>query len=321
MQQILCSRTKLCPLTNTIQISYSGIHLRIQYFEALSARSLATPLSRPQPSSDPHISLRLSDVNYKFLSISVFKLPKPKHLHSWASVVLLVFCKSYILTHAVQIRRMDPESTTAIGEKRTEVLHVTVENKTEDIGLSNTASSRPSPKSVQYRVEYRHESTNKVIHSIQVDSSDSAAHLHGKSSIFDIVTVFKTNDEEFKPRVDSKNAGAQPNSTPYVSDTRKLVDMHIHSPAIIQALRSVVKYYPGQEILGESIIISYPYLILIHHEKARRIQGELQPRDPKASCVSQERGCISRYWNSSGLFGKNNFARSEKRKGTQCERL
>jgi hypothetical protein len=52
-----------------------------------------------------------------------------------------------------------------------------------------------------------------------------------------------------------------------VTDTRRKVDMHIHSPSIIHALRSVVKYYPGQNLMGETVVIPAPYAILVHHEK------------------------------------------------------
>ncbi|KAE9365610.1 P-loop containing nucleoside triphosphate hydrolase protein [Stipitochalara longipes BDJ] len=51
--------------------------------------------------------------------------------------------------------------------------------------------------------------------------------------------------------------------------------MHIHSPAIIHALRSVVKYYPGQNLMGESIIVQGPtYAILVHHEEELREYAE-----------------------------------------------
>ncbi|KAH6676509.1 ATPase [Halenospora varia] len=54
---------------------------------------------------------------------------------------------------------------------------------------------------------------------------------------------------------------------PLVTDTRRKVEMHVHSAAVIHALRSVVKYYPGQSLMGETVVITAPYAILVHHEK------------------------------------------------------
>ncbi|ATZ58271.1 CND8 [Botrytis cinerea B05.10] len=44
-------------------------------------------------------------------------------------------------------------------------------------------------------------------------------------------------------------------------------ELIIHSPHIMKALRSIVEYYPGQSLLGDTISIKEPYGILVHYRK------------------------------------------------------
>jgi hypothetical protein len=169
-------------------------------------------------------------------------------------------------------------------------------DKYQDIRPSENklfTSSGPLPKGVRYRVEYRHESSGKVVHSIETDRLDLEPMDTGTGKIFDIVTTFSTTDEEFKPNKDSEEPDKR--SNPRVTDTRKTVKMHIHSPAIIHALRSVVKYYPGQDLLGEVIVIPEPFAILVHHEKELneykercRPSGQTHPVCPKERAAYHE---------------------------------
>ncbi|KAF2814377.1 P-loop containing nucleoside triphosphate hydrolase protein [Mytilinidion resinicola] len=43
--------------------------------------------------------------------------------------------------------------------------------------------------------------------------------------------------------------------------------IQINSAAVINALRAVVEYYPGQNLIDDTITIPEPYTILVHHEK------------------------------------------------------
>jgi len=127
----------------------------------------------------------------------------------------------------------------------------------------------PPPNGVKYRVEFRNFRTGKIVHSFNTDGLDYKP--ADTSDIFDIVTTFSTTEEEFGLSRESKENDKR---TPLVTDNRKRVAMHIRSPAIIHALRSIVKYYPGQSLLGETIIIPEPYAILVHHEKELKEYGE-----------------------------------------------
>ena len=41
--------------------------------------------------------------------------------------------------------------------------------------------------------------------------------------------------------------------------------LNLYSTSIINALRSVVKYYPSQDLSGNPVKIHYPYAVLVHH--------------------------------------------------------
>lgn len=125
-------------------------------------------------------------------------------------------------------------------------------------------SGQPPPKGIAYRVEYRHALSEQVVHSIRTDRLDFEA-VDACGEIFDIVTTFLTPENMF--RTSNNSEGRSTRSTPLVTDTRRKVEMHIYSPGIIHALRSVVKYYPGQNLKGETVVIPAPYAILVHHEK------------------------------------------------------
>ena len=132
--------------------------------------------------------------------------------------------------------------------------------------LTPFTSGRPPPTGVKYRVEYRNNNTGNLVHSINTDrldfNSEGDEDTHG--AIFDIVTTFQTIDDEFKV---NESQEQETRTTPRIMDPRRSVQMHIYSQAIIYALRSVVKYYPGQSLLGDTIIIYEPYAVLVHHEE------------------------------------------------------
>lgn len=54
-------------------------------------------------------------------------------------------------------------------------------------------------------------------------------------------------------------------STSSMSAGRKSSRLRILSPKLINALRAVVDYYPGQSLLGDSIEFPEPYPFLVHH--------------------------------------------------------
>lgn len=167
------------------------------------------------------------------------------------------------------------QSTEVTLEEKVEVYKMGTEDKngheTSPVGDGLVPSGLP-PTGVKYRVEYRNLYTGRVVHSTNVEKLDFEPVNVGTGDIFDIVTSFSTLEEEFQSNKEPTVEDVR--KAPRVVDTRKKISMHIHSPTLIHALRSVVKYYPGQPLLGESIIIPQPYSILVHHEKELREYGE-----------------------------------------------
>lgn len=115
---------------------------------------------------------------------------------------------------------------------------------------------------VEYFVRYRNVTTKELVYEYQTDGVVVESELERDSGsknqkIFDIVTVFHTQE---KPEPGAARKPSPVKSTGTVS-------MHIKSPAIINALRAVVEYYPSQDLFGDTVIIPAPYAVLVHHRK------------------------------------------------------
>ncbi|EHK97884.1 hypothetical protein M7I_6382 [Glarea lozoyensis 74030] len=116
------------------------------------------------------------------------------------------------------------------------------------------SNGKPPPQGVKYRVEYLHAATEKIVHSVHTNRLD-----------YELVDAHDTTS--FSQSGPLGVEQPMKRIAPIVTDTRRKIDMHIHSQAVIHALRSVVRYYPGQSLMGETVVIPAPYMILVHHEK------------------------------------------------------
>ncbi|OIW32701.1 P-loop containing nucleoside triphosphate hydrolase protein [Coniochaeta ligniaria NRRL 30616] len=64
--------------------------------------------------------------------------------------------------------------------------------------------------------------------------------------------------------------------------------LRIYSVAIIHALRSVVKYYPEQDLAGDVIEVYWPYPVLVHHyDELRSFREACAKKDPSELCVRE----------------------------------
>lgn len=64
--------------------------------------------------------------------------------------------------------------------------------------------------------------------------------------------------------------------------------IRIHSMAILNALRSVVKYYPGQDLSGDFIEVPWPYPIPVHHYKELcHFRDEITKKEHDELCVRE----------------------------------
>ncbi|KAF2432110.1 P-loop containing nucleoside triphosphate hydrolase protein [Tothia fuscella] len=114
---------------------------------------------------------------------------------------------------------------------------------------------------INYRVEYRGRRTEELIYGYDAETHESDYHDENsddKVPAFELVTTFKISDQEPKKTLNSGNSRPTANSPPSYH-------IKIYSLAIINALQAVVRYYPGQDLTGDSVCIKWPYPILVHH--------------------------------------------------------
>lgn len=132
---------------------------------------------------------------------------------------------------------------------------------------------------VGYRTEYFSPHTNKSLQVNHIPRTFSPDGLENRPA-FEIVTVYDTPATKFD------------NSTNALLPLSSLNHVHmvIYSPAILKALRLVVEYYPGYDLLGQPVTIPEPYAILLHHRKQleERRKQFAQPSDQ-----SEFSGCES----------------------------
>jgi len=134
-------------------------------------------------------------------------------------------------------------------------------------------------KRIKYRVEYVEAVTGNVLHQHETKSLNFEADTaSGAQTVFEIVTTVRTaqkSAEEFK-------------NTPPVGSTAT-VSMHILSSAVIHALRSVVQYYPTQDLSSAVIKISAPYAILAHHyDELMEYREKIKSSDLEEICYREK---------------------------------
>ncbi|KAK8016659.1 hypothetical protein PG993_014848 [Apiospora rasikravindrae] len=147
--------------------------------------------------------------------------------------------------------------------------------------VSNQTPKPAAPQANQkarigYRTEYRHKVTDELIkdEASDVASTDSAA-AYTLGLIFEVVKTYR-----YTPRTDNKD-----NNWAIHSVASPTYSIRLYSPAIINALRTIVKYYPDQDLDGE-ITINAPYCILVHHyDELQKYARERQDKPPETLCV------------------------------------
>ena len=150
---------------------------------------------------------------------------------------------------------------------------------------SSNIQDEKSPKSpwIRYRVEYRHRETNEIIyrkdhqneHSIDSDLGSEGP----EGPVFEVVSVYKILP------LDTESRSEAPPATS-LSPSRSL---RIYSIAIINALQSVVQYYPSQDLSGDVIVVPWPYPILVHHyDELSKFRETCAAKDPLELCIREK---------------------------------
>jgi hypothetical protein len=130
---------------------------------------------------------------------------------------------------------------------------------------------------IRYRIEYRDSTNDQILHSRE---SKDARELESVSA----------PAVEWPPFEELKTYRIKPWGNQNASDKDKTLPAHsgavvpvrcvrIFSPAIINALQAVVKYYPGQDLTGDVVEVRWPYPVLAHHydelaQFAKKCEGQ-----------------------------------------------
>lgn len=111
-----------------------------------------------------------------------------------------------------------------------------------------------------------------------LDGFDSTGNQpEAERAVLDIVRVFRTNYDGKSTAVIGFEASTEP-----------LVIIHISSVAIINAFRSIVKYYPSQDLIGDTVTVPYPFVVLVHHfDELCAFQRLCCEKDPKDLCIRE----------------------------------
>ncbi|KAF2143197.1 uncharacterized protein K452DRAFT_247570 [Aplosporella prunicola CBS 121167] len=159
--------------------------------------------------------------------------------------------------------------------------HNKPENYVED---SQTTKGKESTKQIKYRVEYRNRVTNEVVYQHEtngLNDNGSASNAHGlEQPLFELVSTFTTGQ--------TSSSQSEEHSKPILPSTTPSVSMHIYSRAIINAIQSVVEYYPEQDLTGDVVIIRAPYAILVHHyEELSSFRDEIKSKPKEDLCARE----------------------------------
>ncbi|KAI8293756.1 ATPase family AAA domain-containing protein 3-B [Colletotrichum sp. SAR 10_98] len=118
-----------------------------------------------------------------------------------------------------------------------------------------TDQNAPMQPRIGYRVEYRNRFTNDLLTERVQEKGNESIINQSDGPIFEIVTSYKVVAQTLDANMDlALNSQSLPNYA-----------LRIHSVALINAIQSVVRYYPGQDLSGEYITIPKPYPVLVHY--------------------------------------------------------
>lgn len=153
---------------------------------------------------------------------------------------------------------MTPEGSDPIKHANSESVGSGTSETSFDDGKSMNTPLGHNPQIV-YKVQYKNDISEQIVYTresegpVVVESNGSK-----RLPVLELITNVHTNaalekDEQLK----------EPPQT-VLSVERPY--LKINSSAIINALQKVVEYYPEQDFSGESIEVSEPFNVLIHHE-------------------------------------------------------
>ncbi|KAF5522806.1 ATPase family AAA domain-containing protein 3-B [Colletotrichum aenigma] len=145
--------------------------------------------------------------------------------------------------------------------------------------LEATGQERLMKPKIGYRVEYRNRFTNDLL-AERVQERGSKSIINQRDGpIFEVITSYKVVAQAMDSNKDlALNSQPLPNYA-----------LRIHSIALINAIQSVVRYYPGQDLSGEYVTIPKPYPVLVHHyDELQNFRKDCLSKKEDELCIRQK---------------------------------
>lgn len=180
-----------------------------------------------------------------------------------------------------QTSHPEPPSTQAQLDQNREV---TIQTPT-----TNDQSQRSR---IRYRTEYLDQSTNDVVW--EENSRTPIVNPHDGTDFindpaFEILTIYRARGDSKNTLRSSEAGGRKLQGPPPRSfGTPARHKLRIYSPALRNALNSVVQYYPSQPLNGDVIEVNWPYPVLVHHyEDLVEFRTRVLSKEPTELCVRE----------------------------------
>lgn len=142
---------------------------------------------------------------------------------------------------------------------------------------------------IRYRTEYRDRESDEVVweRDSPTPIDDSPERINSaKDPIYEIVTKYIARADYTSSKRSSqieKNRTANPPAPSFA--TPASYQLRIYSPAIRNALNSVVQYYPGQSLSGDVLEVDWPYPVLVHHyDQLQQFREHALLKEPSDLC-------------------------------------
>ena len=137
---------------------------------------------------------------------------------------------------------------------------------------------------IRYRVERRRHPTNELLSRKDGESLDIAEieAVESEHPTFELVTTYRIREPAMsrEPSTALKSAPGVPLTPSY--------HLNIYSVAIINALRSVVQYYPSQDLSSNPLKVKWPYPVLVHHyDELAAFRASCAAKDQSELCVRE----------------------------------
>lgn len=144
---------------------------------------------------------------------------------------------------------------------------------------------------VRCRYEYEDRHTRDILCRFDAEEFEQANNVVDETAkpIFDFITKYNiVRDPESKLKSPTDNNSSKSKNIPAVPYSLPEYRIDIHSPSILNAVRSVVKYYPGQDLTGDPVKVKWPYAILAHHyDELSEFRAGCAEMEATALCVRE----------------------------------